>query len=404
MRRRGFVVAAIILALAAQAGYGAGFGIYEGSARGNALGGTTVARDADPSTLYFNPAGMTQLEGLQMEAGATFIAPATKVETISPFGIDSTETEDNAWIPPHVYSTYQMNDSIWLGMGIYSRFGLGTEFEEDWPGRYNSYKAVIQSLNFNPDVALKVNDQLSVAAGVSAVWFDMDLRQKIPNPAGAGPDMDLQLTGDSVGYGFNLGLRYELTKQVALGLGYQSEVDQDVEGDANLHVARTDASGDITLPQMAFGGVSFEPNDKLSIEVGATFTGWSSYDELAIEFENPMLLGPEAVIEKDWEDVWRYQAGVEYALNDQWVLRAGYVYDQEPIPNDTVDYLVPADDRQLYSVGCGYKWSDWTLDLSYTYLDIHDRHIHARPEDGIWDSEATCGDSHLVGVSLSTKL
>lgn len=404
MRGRSVCFLVMALILAAQAGYGAGFGIYEGSARGNALGGTTVARDADPSAIYFNPAGITQLEGLQMEAGATFIMPSTEVKTTSPFGIQTTEAEDNVYIPPHVYGTYQMNDSVWLGVGIYSRFGLGTEFDEDWPGRYNSYKAIIQSLNFNPDIALKVGDQLSVAAGVSAVWFDMDLAQKLPDPAGAGPDMDLELTGDSIGYGFNLGLRYQATEQMALGVGYQSEVDQDVEGEADLQIAKTDASGDVTLPQMVFAGVAFAPTEKLSVEVGTTFTGWSSYDELKIDFENPMLLGPSATIPKDWDDVWRYQAGVEYMLNDQWVLRAGYVYDEEPIPNDTVDYLVPGNDRQLYSIGCGYTWNDWALNLSYTYLDIQDRHVHARPGDGVWDSEFKNGDAQMLGVSLTAKL
>ncbi len=383
--------------------YGAGFGLYEGSARGNALGGTLVGRADDPSAIYYNPAGITQLKGCEVEGGATFITPATDVRTTSASGQKTTSSKDNTWIPPHLYGTYQASDSIWLGMGIYSRFGLGTEFPSTWPGRYNSYDARIETVSYNPDVALKINDQLSVAAGVQAVTFDMKLKRKLPYQPNN--DLDLSLTGDAVGYGYNLGIRYAPLKWLALGAAYQSQVDEDIDGQASIHVKKTDASGDITLPDEIFLGVTFKPLDKLSLEIGALRTGWSSYDQLKIKFDDPTVLGKsESITPKDWDDVWRYQFGVEYSLTDKWDLRAGYVIDQEPIPDSTVDYLVPANDRQLYSVGCGYKWSTWALDLSYTYLRIDDRTVDARPADGVLPSEFENGDAHMIGVSVTKKI
>ena len=135
-----FVLAGVVLLLAVglQSGYGAGFGLYEGSARGNALGGTMVGRADDPSAIYYNPAGITQLSGMQVMVGATAIRPSTTVKTMTPAGEVSTESEDNTWIPPHLYGTYQVVDNVWAGVGLFSRFGLGTEFPSDWPGRYNS--------------------------------------------------------------------------------------------------------------------------------------------------------------------------------------------------------------------------------------------------------------------------
>lgn len=391
----------LVFAVAAHTAPGAGFGLYEGGARGNALGGLAGRAD-DPSALFFNPAGITQLEGSQVMGGLTLIAPMTDVQVTTPAGKVTTTTERNYWMPPHLYGTYQVNDSVWAGLGIYSRFGLGTEFDSEWPGRFNSYNAVIQSLSFNPNVALKVNDKLSVAAGVSAMWFDLELERKLPGPAG---ELDFSLTGDSIGYGFNGGIRYEVTEKVALGASYQSTVKQEVEGDASIRVAKSSASGDVKLPDMIFFGIAVEPTDRVSVEVGTIYTGWSSYDELKVKIDDPTLLGKtEVVSEKDWDDVWRYYAGVEYAVNEAWDVRLGYTYDPSPIPDRTADYLVPANDRHLVGVGCGYKWESWKLDLSYTYLSIQDRTIKARPAEGVFDSKFENGDAHMVGVSLSKAL
>mgnify|MGYP001766715388 CR=1 FL=1 len=403
-----FVLAGVVLLLAVglQSGYGAGFGLYEGSARGNALGGTMVGRADDPSAIYYNPAGITQLSGMQVMVGATAIRPSTTVKTMTPAGEVSTESEDNTWIPPHLYGTYQVVDNVWAGVGLFSRFGLGTEFPSDWPGRYNSYDAEIQTLTLNPDVALKLNDQISVAAGVNATWFDLTLKQKIPTTPDYNPatDIDAKMTGDAIGYGYNFGVRYQPLKWVAFGAAYQSEVDEDVDGSIDLGAWDSDASGDVTLPSEIQLGVVFMPTEKLSLEVGALRTGWSSYDQLKIKFDDPTVLGPESTSEKDWDDVWRYQCGVEYKLSDRLDLRVGYTYDEEPIPGDTVDYLVPANDRQLYSIGCGYHVKDWTLDLSYTYLTIRDRDVDARMDDGVLPSKFRDGETHLLGVSLSAKL
>ncbi|MBU1692438.1 MAG: outer membrane protein transport protein [Verrucomicrobia bacterium] len=403
---RRFLVLALTLGLLSQAAYGAGFALYEGSARGNAMGGALTGSADDPSALYYNPAGITQLEGVQVMGGLTVIAPATKITTATPMGSVTTETEDNIWIPPHLYATWGVNDRVWLGIGMYSRFGLGTEFDENWPGRYNSYKAVIQTLTFNPNVALKINDQVSLAAGVSAMWLDLDLRRKLPNPVVGGPDLDFQLCGDSIGYGYNVGARWQPLDWLSFGATYQGEVDQDVEGDASVSGRKGDASGDISLPDMVFLGTSVKPTEKFTVEFDAIRTGWSSYDQFALNLD-PTVLGPDKTVlvsPKNWDDVWRYAVGVEYALNETWSLRAGYTYDEEPGPDDTADYLLPANDRDLYSVGAGYRWKEWTFDLSYTYLVIKDRTIAARLEQGILPSEFKDGDTHLVGLSVSRKI
>ncbi len=388
---------------AAQASLGAGFALYEGSARGNALGSAMTGKADDPSAIYYNPAGIANITNPSAMAGATIIAPSTKVKTRTPAGTVTTKSEDNVWVPPHIYATYPLKDRIVAGVGLYSRFGLGTEFDENWPGRYNSYDAEIKTLTLNPNLGLKLTDELTAAAGVSAMWFDLKLQRKLPYLAGQ--DLNFKLKGDSYGYGYNFGLRYAPFEWVDLGAAYQSQIRQNISGTADIQVRSTDADGSVTLPDMIFLGANFKPVKRVNFEVGGVYTRWSSYDSLQVNYQDPTVLGVKSTeSKKDWHDVWRYQTGLEYWATEQLALRVGFIYDDTPDPGRTTDYMVPANDRRIYNIGAGYTVKQFTLDLSYSYIDILGRHIDARPEEGVYDSEFTDGHAHLFGISLSAKL
>ncbi len=399
----------VAAALAAQTVFGAGFGIYEGSARGNALGTEVTADPASPSVLYNNAAAMTELEGTQFEAGATFIRPHASVTTTTQLGSQKTKADSKWWVPPHAYGTYQINEKAWAGIGVFSRFGLGVDYPNAWPGRYNVQEATIQSIDVNPSVAFKVLDNLSLAAGLRAEWFDFELYRAIPTGTPfVDPDLQVQLCGDSWGIGYNLGAFYKATDWLSFGLAYESRIKQEVEGDYEVNhpiLSGGDGSGDITTPDILRFGTSIKATDQLTLNAGVIYTMWSTYDELAIEFDPPLLGAvPSSTTEKDWEDVFRFQLGAEYALNEEWSLRAGYIFDDTPDPTEHADYIVPANDRNLFSLGVGYKQGDFFCDLAYTYLLIRDREVAARPADGVLPSEFTDGDAHMIGVSLGYKL
>ena len=399
---------------------GAGFALYEGSTRGNALGGTLVGRADDPSALFYNPAGMTQLPRLQIVAGATAIVPKTDVVTTDGGADTRSETKTTCFVPPHLYSTYQYTDSVWFGLGAFPRFGLGTEFDADWPGRYNSYNAALKTLTVNPNVAFKVNDKLSLALGAYWMWFDLTLEQKIdfgslnsPDPDTTALDIDQSLTGDSSGYGFNLAVHYKALDRMSLGVSYVSRTKQEIKGKADFSKPAgvpaavfndTKASGKITLPDMLFLGAVFYPTERLSLEVDGVWTRWTTYDELTIHYSDSILPGVNSSTkDKQWNDVWRLQVGAEYKALDWLDVRLGYVHDESPIPSETAGYLVPANDRNLYSLGCGIRVGLWTVDLSYTYLNIESRSVSARPEDGVLDSRFKDGHAHLIGSSVSYR-
>ncbi|NLI82465.1 MAG: transporter [Deltaproteobacteria bacterium] len=414
---RGMVFLALCMVFGVEGAWGAGFALYEGSARGIALGGAVVGRADDPSALFYNPAGITQLPGLQLMTGVAPIMPSTDVTTTVAGVSRTTTTEDNVWLPPHFYATYQVTDRVWLGLGFFSPFGLGTEFDENWPGRYNSYRAVIQSLTLNPNIAIKLNDQFSLAAGLEAMWFDLDLRQKIPVTRFG--DVDQTLKGDSFGYGFNVGLRYQPCRYFAFGASYRSQVTQHVEGRADFSKPTalaqlfpasfrdTDASGTITLPDMLFLGAVFYPTPRISLEIGSVLSRWSTYDALTIRYDNPVNLVTRninsVIREKNWHDTWRFQTGLEFKATNWLDLRLGYVFDEEPAPTEFADYLVPANDRHLLNFGTGIHFGNWVVDLAYTYLIIEDRDNVLARADGVLNSSFSNGDAHIFGLSLGYK-
>ncbi len=389
--------------------FGAGFGLYEGSARGNVLGAGLTASADDPSAVFYNPAGITQLKGTQAMFGATFIYPKTDVLTTPPSV--ETASKENWWIPPHAYLTHQINDKWWAGFGMFSRFGLGTEFPQDWPGRYNSYYARIRTVELNPNIAYKVNEKFSIAAGLNAMWFDLKLQQKILTGAG---DVDSTLKGDSWGWGFNLAMHYKPTEDWMLGISYRSRVSQNISGgEANFIKPpglpsfvfnNTKASGGLHLPDEVFAGVAWKVVPAVTLGGGVYWTRWSSYDKFELTYEVAPVPGSATIVkQKQWEDVYRFMVGAEWKFMPGWRASVSYAYDQEPINDQYVDYQIPANDRNMFSAGLGFDYGKWTTDFSYTLIMISSRNVAARPSDYVLAGELKNGIAHLFGISLGYK-
>lgn len=386
--------------------FGGGFALYEGSARGNALGGSVIAKADDPAAIFFNPAGITQLAGTQMAMGATVIMPSTHVTTESWGRSEDDKLKWNYFVPPYTYVTYQQSDRLWLGVGFFARFGLGTEFDENWPGRFNSYNSFVRVLELNPNAAWKVNDKLSISVGMSLARMDLKLESKAPLFG-----YDTSLSGNGMGVGYNFGVHYKLLDWIKLGLSYRSKIHIDLSGRADF--IRPDWAGrlfrdgkiksNVTLPDELMMGVNFQTLDNLSIELSAIYTRWNSFNQMSILFDNDVAGMGRVTKKKDWRDVWRWQIGIEYNVTKWLDLRVGYIYDNGPIPRHTVDYLVPSNDRQFLCFGPGFHWNAWTLDLSYSLLISENRNYNARPADGVPKGRTHQGYTHLIGFGVGYK-
>ena len=430
-------ISVFICIFAATSTFAAGFGLIEPSARANGLGGAIVAQGGDPSVLFVNPAEMTRLPGLQIETGVVILQPQLKITTYgdAPFfdtGLHKpTQTcvVNNTFAVPSLYITYQTTDKLWLGLGTFARFGLGTEFPQTWPGRYNSYYAKVTSFEINPNAAYKLTDRLSLSAGFSAMYFDVKLQKKIPGFLfNIEDDIDQTFSGDSVDYGWNIGAHYQATDWMGIGISYRSQVRQSVGGTAEFKPAAqigslelpssVNGSGTITLPDQLYFGLALKPLDRLTWEIGGVLTGWNSFEQLKIEFEQPVAGQQTITSEKKWKDSWRFQTGLEYKATDLLDLRVSYVYDPSPVPDSTIDFIMPDSDRNIFGIGLGFHGKNWTLDLSYNYLIFNNRNINGRNfskiktynnpadpnlKDYLPDAKLENGNCHLYGLSFGYK-
>ncbi len=392
--------------------FAAGFALTEPSARANALGGATVAQGGDPSVLFTNPAAMTQLPGIQTELAAIVLQPRLEILFPNTGGAPGqTSMTNNTFVAPSAYVTSQISEKLWMGVGGFTRFGLATEFNQQWPGRFNAYFSKVETFEVNPNIAYKFTDKLSLSAGVSAMYFKIKLQKKIGPILGS--EIDQTLKADSVGYGVNAGLHYKALDWMDIGFSYRSPVRQTVEGNAyfagvpgpvsTLFPSGVKGHGTITLPPEYFLGVAFKPMEKLTWEVGGVMYGWSSFDKLEVQFDQPVAGSRTSSTPKNWRDSWRFQTGLEYKATDMLDLRVSYVYDQSPVPNMTIDYILPDSDRHVVGVGVGIHGKSWFADASFNYLKFIDREIAARPADRVLTSQVRDGYCYLYGLDFGFK-
>jgi long-chain fatty acid transport protein len=383
-------------------GYGSGFALYEGGARSSALASAVVARADDLSAIFYNPAGLVQLPKIQIMGGFTTFIP--RVEIVTHFGPVTTPNlmESSVSFAPHFFASCQVAERVWLGLGVNSPFGLGIQYNHNWPGRFNLTQASIQTLNFNPTMAVKVTDYLSAGAGLDIMHFALDMKRVLPLPLLGPQAVDLQ--GGSWGLGFNLGLLLKPQDYLAVGVSYRSQVRQQVEGTARFRPFSAfdgDASGSIILPDMIFAGIMVRPTKRLSAEGGIIWTRWDSFKRLDIKFAN--ALGTLSEL-KEWHNTWRGQLGVEYQALPWLDLRAGYAFENEPMPDRSADYLVPTTDRRHnFSFGTGFHWRAVTLDLAYIMVLMMDRTVNNSQAAGVLPSDFQGRLSHVVSMSVGYK-
>lgn len=407
-----YLAALCLVLFPASTAMGEGFAVYEWSARGVALGGATMARAADPSAVAANPAATVHLPGAQVQAGLSMVMPVGKIK----FNDDANgrhgryKVADEYWPMPSAYFTYQATDKITLGIGEYTRFGLGLDYPKNWHGRYNIQNIELQTASVTPVAAFRLTDKLSVGIGFEAMYLDVLIKKANATPYGA--DIRAKIEADNVAFGGNLSLHYKLNEQWAFGAIYRSAVQHEIEGDVRLslpaamgggHVS-SDAHANLTLPESFAASVSYSPRPDLSVELMATWTRWSRFRYLNIHFDdNPISDGADST--KHWKDAWRLGIGLEYSPLDWLDLRVGYVWDGCPVSEGHEDYLIPTANRQIWSLGTGMRWNDWTLDLAYAFLYAHSRSYTARPGNPDWVYKSKTYDtrSHIVSFSVGYK-
>ena len=400
-----FCLLLFALILVPNAAFADGFAIYEWSAGGVAMGEAYMFAEDDPSLLGYNPAGITRLQGSWFSGGISYINPRGRVDFHGGSADGQTWSNDEApGYVPNLFYVKQQNEKLWWGIGVFSRFGNSTQYDPAWPGRYNSYLAKITGITVQPTVAYKVTDKLSVAAGLDINYIRLEMNKMVPVR-----EWDVKLDGHNIALGWNLGFNYDFTDNTSFAAVYRSTIKQDMDADVDINmggvVTPTKAHGAVTLPDSLTFGFGHRFNENTRAEIGATYTKWSTYDKLEMTYDD--VLG-KVSDPKNWEDVWRYQVGIEHKLNDTWSIMGGYAYDNSPMPDETMDFAVPTGDRQTISIGFKKRSGNSELAFAWGYMWIKDRVIPASKKDlagrTFTSADARDNTAHILSLSYTVHL
>ncbi|MDX1764373.1 MAG: OmpP1/FadL family transporter [bacterium] len=398
--------------------YGSGFGVFTQGASALGQSNAVVSHHDTPSAIFFNPALITNIPGTQAEWGSTGVL--ARREFKSDFTGSKTDSDDSLEIPSHFYLTHGVNEELSLGLGLFFPFGLTTHWPDDWDGRYLATESQIITVDINPVIAYNVTPRITVAAGISYLYLDALLKNNINltdlTGSAFGPlaDGKQKLTGDGDGWGYNAGLAVKLTDDIVFGASYRSQIHVDIDGDVDFRLpdlspaagaalyplfADSEAKTDLTLPQQLCFGLSYSGIDRLTIEMGARWEDWRSYDELVIKLGD----GTISRRETDWRDTWSYNVGARYSMGEGLVLLGGYMYGQDAVPDRSFEPSVPDSDFHLFTVGSELQINkNWSFDMAYG-LELHENR-HKENAVGLLVGGAANGDYdqriHLFAGSL----
>ena len=396
-----------VLLLASTQTLASGFALLEQSASrlGTAFAGTAAAAD-DATTLFYNPAGMLNLDQVQVSAVASGINVSSEFENTASqpalgqaLGGEGGDAGGFHGIPA-LYVAIPFTKDLAAGFAFNVPFGLTLEYDDDWMGRFQAVKSEIQTYNFNPSLAFRLNDHVSLGFGLSYQRILAELTNSVNYtavigsvspalvPANAGLQGDLVVRGDDSAWGFNAGVLFEFSERTRLGLSYRSSVSYEVDGTVNFSaptptnpagaaiVAAVSAPGgrlsdsgatvDLELPDIATASLFQAIGDRAELLIDIAWTGWSSVQYLNVVRDNGVTLSSTPEL---WEDTWRYALGMTWKVNDAWKLRGGVAYDETQVPDETRTARLPDTDRTWVAIGARWEPTPSSvIDFGYAHL------------------------------------
>jgi long-chain fatty acid transport protein len=407
---------ALILAALSGTAAASGFQLMEqGSGLGNAYAGS-AAKANDASTIFWNPAGMTQLQAREVSGGLTAVVTSFKFRdkgsSVGAFGGtgDGGDAGGTGWIP-NGYLSWALSKDLYVGLGVGAPFGLATKYDKPWKGSAQSDEFDIKTMNINPSIAYRVNDRVSLGGGLSWQKIEADYYRRVA----IGPSGPLQLqrvnshidVSDSA-WGWNVGALFTLSPSTKVGMSYRSAIQYHTDGTLKLRSdgsaagtattnalipsRQSDVTADIKVPDTFVLSVAQRLSDRWEMLGDVSWTGWSSIKQIDIVRSSGPLNGQSAqTLDAKFQNTYRVALGANYALTDAVKLQFGLAYDQSPVKNASTRLVsLPDNDRTWFTFGTQWKPSKGqTLDLGLAYVNL--------PKTKINHNEALAGRGTMVG-------
>lgn len=374
--------------------FAGGFQLNEHGAKALAMGGAFTAIVNDPSAIYWNGAGLSQLTGTNIMIGTSLIAPQSTFRGVTP-DITKYRAKNLVFFPTHFFGSHAFNDQWSVGLGFTTPFGLGTEWDENWIGKYLALKTTLMTFTVSPVVTYSPVKSISLSAGFVYSFANVEITRKSQLSTILANDAYVDLTGDdSFAYGFNAGIMLKPTDFLSIGASYHSEVKYDFKGTAvtvgpdqlAASLPNGDITAELTTPQNIAVGIAVDVTKRLKVSADYQFVGWSSYDVLAVDFANPDF--EDIASPRNYKDAYIVRVGAGYQMNDQINLMGGVYFDKNPVSTAYLNPTLPEADRLGLSFGIEAKLFE-DLSITGSYLFIRAKQVTVTDSEEIYSKPSS---------------
>lgn len=384
----------------------AGFQLTEQSVAGmgRAHAGAGIVGD-DVSAIHFNPAGMTLLHGLQTTVAGTYVSLDIDYKGLN--GATENGRDKPASIPA-AFLSYQVNDSLWLGLAITSPYGMRIRYGSDWAENQRGISGSVTTVDINPNIAWKVNDYISLGGGVSALWTHSKIKSGIPEGATGGGQFEYK--GSDWMFTYNLGLMLTPTEDLRFGVSYRSSAHVTARGDYYVRNNRFmngegDGKGRLQTPETVYISATWKPIQRLRLSGLARWANWKKFENMRFSMDDsgnlqktqlgqmisiarPDMAGmlqtglSNISIQNDWRAVWLTSLGADLDITDKWTIRGGIALETDPIKKQNLRTALIPDTKRLW-LTCGLSWKPtpkWQIDMAYGHIrGIGHRDLYKEP-------------------------
>ena len=428
----------------------AGFQLTEQSVAGmgRAHAGAGIVGD-DVSAIHFNPAGMTLLHGLQTTVAGTYVSLDIDYKGLN--GARENGRDKPASIPA-AFLSYQVNDSLWLGLAITSPYGMRIRYGSDWSENQRGISGSVTTVDINPNIAWKVNDYISIGGGVSALWTHSKIKsglpvkqtQALPAALGGG-SLDIPLGGQFEYKGsdwmftYNLGLMVSPTEDLRFGVSYRSSAhvtargDYYIRGNAVMN-GEGDGKGRLQTPETVYISATWKPIQKLRLSGLARWANWKKFENMRFSMDNlsnlhatqgamdlaqsfPPALAQGAIgaiqsklgnvnIENNWKAAWLFSLGADLDVTDQWTIRGGVALETDPIKQQNLRTALIPDTKRLW-LTCGLSWKPtpkWQVDMAYGHIrGIGHRNLYESDKSNVKVGKFEKMNAWMAGAAVTYR-
>ena len=428
----------------------AGFQLTEQSVAGmgRAHAGAGIVGD-DVSAIHFNPAGMTLLHGLQTTVAGTYVSLDIDYKGLN--GARENGRDKPASILA-AFLSYQVNDSLWLGLAITSPYGMRIRYGSDWSENQRGISGSVTTVDINPNIAWKVNDYISIGGGVSALWTHSKIKSGLPAkqtqalPAAlGGGSLDIPLGGQFEYKGsdwmftYNLGLMVSPTEDLRFGVSYRSSAhvtargDYYIRGNAVMN-GEGDGKGRLQTPETVYISATWKPIQKLRLSGLARWANWKKFENMRFSMDNlsnlhatqgamdlaqsfPPALAQGAIgaiqsklgnvnIENNWKAAWLFSLGADLDVTDQWTIRGGVALETDPIKQQNLRTALIPDTKRLW-LTCGLSWKPtpkWQVDMAYGHIrGIGHRNLYESDKSNVKVGKFEKMNAWMAGAAVTYR-